>query len=259
MKSHWISGKVAIITGGASGIGRAIALEAAQHGAHVVIADINGKLGEETVKLIDQLPGGGKALFVNMDVTNMDEISHLVDKARQFGNINYLANSAGLQTYGTAESTSEESWDKTMDVNIKSAFLVTKEVIPEIRMNGGGGIVHISSIQGLKCQKNVLAYATSKGAVIAMTRSMGIDHASEGIFVNCICPGSVDTPMLRYGAARHGKVNEVMKEWGNKHPIGRIGTPEEIAKTALFLWGPDSNFIVGQAIVADGGLGSVIF
>jgi len=250
---------VAIITGGASGIGRAIAIEAAKQGAIVVIADINEKSGTETVGLIEHEQESSEALFIKTDVTRVEEISLMVEAAGKLGSICYLVNSAGLQTYGTSESTTEKSWDASMDVNLKSAFLVSKEVIPEIRKNGGGGIVHISSVQGLRCQKNVLAYATSKGGVIAMTRSMGIDHANEGIFVNCICPGSIDTPMLRFGASKYGKVNEVLKEWGNNHPIGRIGTPEEIAKTVLFLWGPDSNFIVGQAIVADGGLGSVVF
>ena len=145
-----------------------------------------------------------------------------------------------------------------MDVNLKSMFILSKLILPVIKSNGGGSIVNISSIQGERCQKNVLAYATSKGAVIAMTRAMGIDHAKEGVSVNCICPGSVDTPMLRYGAEQHGDTELVLDEWAGHHPIGRIGTPEEIAKTTMFLWSPDSNFIVGQAIIADGGLGSVI-
>ncbi|MEZ5041279.1 MAG: glucose 1-dehydrogenase [Saprospiraceae bacterium] len=256
MNKHWISGKVAIITGGASGIGQSIALEAASHGALVVIADINEKLGTETVHRLNS--GGGKAIYIKTDVTKAQAISALVEAAAAFGPIKYLANSAGLQTYGTAETTTEATWDLTMDINLKSMFLVCQQVLPKIRENGGGGIVNISSIQGLRCQKNVLAYATSKGAVIAMTRSMGLDYAAEGISVNCICPGSIDTPLLRYGAAQHGEVEAVLEDWGRHHPIGRIGNPAEIAKTALFLWSPDASFIVGQAIVADGGLGSII-
>ncbi len=254
--THWLKDKVAIVTGGASGIGRAIASLAVLHGAKVVIADINEKEGVTVAK---ELAGkGGQALFAKTDVTKASEIEEMVDKAQAMGPIHYLANSAGLQTYGTAETTSEDLWDRTMDVNLKSMFLVSKYVIPRIRKNKGGGVVNISSIQGLRCQKNVLAYATSKGAVIAMTRSMGLDHAAEGISVNCICPGSVDTPLLRYGAAQHGPVEDVLKQWGQHHPIGRIATAEEIAKVALFLWSPDSNFMVGQAVVADGGLGSII-
>jgi len=252
----WIKNKVAIVTGGASGIGQGIAIEAASNGAMVVIADINDDMGNETVKIIRS--AGGSVTYCHTDVTNSVSIEQMIRVANELGPVKYLANSAGLQTYGTAETTTEEVWDATMDVNLKSMYLVSRQVIPQIRQNGGGGIVNISSLQGLSCQKNVLAYATSKGAVIAMSRSMGIDHASEGISVNCICPGSIDTPMLRYGAGKHGDADEVIKQWGAHHPIGRIGTPEEIAKVTLFLWGPDSNFIVGQPIVVDGGLGSVI-
>jgi len=256
MEKHWIRDKVAIVTGGASGIGRAIAFEAAKHGGWVVVVDINDIEGKKTVKnIIDE---GGSAIYCHTDVTSGSSIERMVMEAEQFGPIKYLANSAGLQTYGTAETTSEETWDETMDVNLKSMFLVCQQVIPQIRRNRGGGIVNISSVQGLRCQKNVLAYATSKAAAIGLTRSMGVDHAEEGISVNCICPGSIDTPMLRYGAGEHGEVDEVIKEWGRNHPIGRIGTPEEIAKTTIFLWSPDSCFMVGQPVVVDGGLGSVI-
>lgn len=252
----WINNTVAIITGGASGIGKAIAIEAAKHGATAVLADINEAAGTSTESEINNQ--GGKAVFVKTDVTKTEEIAQMLTIVRELGSLKYLANSAGLQTYGTVDTTTEDSWDLTMDINLKSMFLVSKAVIPEIRENGGGGVVHISSIQGLRCQKNVLAYATSKGAVIAMTRSMGLDHAGEGISVNCICPGSVDTPLLRFGAGEHGPVEEVLKEWGTQHPIGRIGQPDEIAKACMYLWSPDSNFMVGQAMVVDGGLGSII-
>ncbi len=256
MEQDWLRNSVAIITGGASGIGQAIARAAAQAGARVVIADIDDERGLETEAEITQ--SGGFAKYLRTDVTIGDEIASMVRQSATLGSIKYLANSAGLQTYGTAETTTIEVWDQTLDVNLKSMFLVCREVIPQIRINGGGGIVNISSIQGMRCQKNVLAYATSKGAVIAMTRSMGLDHAAEGISVNCICPGSIDTPLLRYGAAQHGPTEKILQEWGSHHPIGRIGTAEEIAKLAMFLWSPDAKFMVGQAVVADGGLGSII-
>ena len=252
----WIKGRVAIVTGGASGIGRAIVREAASRGAIAVIFDRDVDMGVKTEALVRE--EGHRCHFFEVDVTSVEVIARAVEASADLGPIGYLANSAGLQTYGTTDSTSIDTWDRTMNVNLKSMFLVSKHVLPEMRKGGGGGIVHISSIQGLRCQKNVLAYATAKGAVIAMTRSMGLDHATEGISVNCICPGSVDTPLLRYGAAQHGPVDQVLKQWGSGHPIGRIGTPEEIAKVTLFLWSPDSSFIVGQAIVADGGLGSII-
>ena len=257
MEKDWIKGKVAVVVGGASGIGEGIALEASKSGAKVVIVDINAEKGHVLVDRI--VKSGGEALFVETDVTDSSQVKKMAEAADHFGEVKFLANSPGLQTYGTVDSTSEEDWDRTLNVNMKSIFLVSKEIIPLIRKNGGGGVVNISSIQGLRCQNNVLAYATSKGAVIAMTRSMGLDYAREGISVNCICPGSVDTPLLRFGAAEHGPLEDVLNEWGEHHPIGRIGTPEEIAKTTMFLWSPDSNFMIGQPVIVDGGLGSSIF
>ncbi|WP_282784326.1 SDR family NAD(P)-dependent oxidoreductase [Phaeodactylibacter xiamenensis] len=257
MKQDWIAGKGAIVTGGASGIGRGIALEAGKTGAKVIVADLNAEMGQETVEMIEA--EGGQALFIPTDVTDSRSLATFATQAAAYAPVCYLANSVGLQTYGTVDTTSEADWDRTIAVNLKGMFLATKAILPLIRANGGGGVVHISSIQGKRCQKNVLAYSTSKGAVIAMTRSMGIDHAAEGIYINCICPGSIDTPMLRYGAGEHGPADEVIAEWGRNHPIGRVGQPEEVAKTTLFLWSPDSNFIVGQALNIDGGLGSIIF
>ncbi|MEM9329572.1 MAG: SDR family oxidoreductase, partial [Bacteroidota bacterium] len=187
-----------------------------------------------------------------------EEVKALVEKASELAPLCYLANSAGLQTYGTVESTTEELWDRTMNINLKSMYLTAHHAIPHLRKNGGGAVVNISSIQGIRSQKNVSAYATSKAGAIALTRCMGLDYAEENIRVNCICPGSVDTPLLRFGAQEHGPVEEVLQSWGQQHPIGRIGTPEEIAKLAIFLMSPDASFIVGQSIVADGGLGSII-
>ncbi len=256
MDHDWIKDKVIIVTGGASGIGEAIAKLTASKGAKVVIADINDEKGESTVAAIEKADGFAK--YIATDVTDAAAISDLVAQARRLGQIKFLVNSAGLQTYGTVESTSEVTWDKTMNINLKSMYLVAHEVVPEILKHGGGAIVNISSVQAIRSQKNVLAYATSKAGAVALTRCMGLDYAEKGIQVNCICPGSVDTPLLRYGASQHGETEAVLKEWGSHHPIGRIGTPEEIAQVALFLMSPASAFMVGQAIVADGGLGSVI-
>jgi len=256
MQYNWIKGKVLIVSGGASGIGQAISREAAQAGAKVVIADVNEEAGIATEQAINAQ--GGTARFIPTDVTDKQAIGKLVQQATDWGAVQFLVNSAGLQTYGTVETTTEDVWDKTMNVNLKSMYLMAQAVIPAIRKNGGGAVVNISSIQGIRSQKNVSAYATSKAGVIALTRCMGLDYASEGIRVNCICPGSVDTPLLRFGAAQHGEVEEVLRNWGEQHPIGRIGTAKEIAQTALFLMSPAASFIVGQAIIADGGLGSVI-
>lgn len=245
--------KTAVVAGGGSGIGQATAFALAGEGARVVIADINEKTAVETRDQI--LRSGGKCQVVIGDASKIEAAERIAQKAVDaFGGIHYLCNSAGLQTYGTVESTDEATWDLTMNVNLKSIYLVSKFCIPEIRKQGGGAVVNISSVQGLRCQSNVSAYAASKGAVIAMTRSMALDYAQENIRVNCICPGSIDTPLLRFGAAQHGKMEEVLKKWGAAHPIGRIGTAEEIAQVVLFLFSDAAGFIVGQPIVADGGL-----
>ncbi|MEM9717683.1 MAG: glucose 1-dehydrogenase [Bacteroidota bacterium] len=245
--------QVALVTGGASGIGRATAIAFAKKGAAVVIADLQAIQGQETKKMIIQ--AGGEALFVQTDVTQIEAVQNLVSQTlRVFGKLNYVCNSAGLQTYGTVESTDETTWDKTFEVGVKSIYLVSKFSVPEIRKQGGGAIVNITSVQGIRSQPNVSAYAASKGAVIALTRSMAMDYAKENIRVNAICPGSIDTPLLRFGAAEHGPLEEVLQDWGAKHPIGRIGKPEEIAETAMFLCSPQASFIHGQSIVVDGGL-----
>lgn len=252
----WIEEKVIVVTGGASGIGQAIAKKAAFLGAISILADIDEKNGQETAQKIEEQ--GGKAKFIKTDVTDSQSVRALVDTAKELGPIHFLVNSAGLQTYGTIETTTEEVWDQTLSVNLKSMYITAHEIIPEIRLNGGGAIVNISSLQGIRSQKNVSAYATSKAGAVALTRCMGLDYAAEGIRTNCICPGSVDTPLLRFGASKHGDTEEVLKSWGSQHPIGRIGTPNEIAETAMFLLSPASGFIVGQSIVADGGLGSIV-
>lgn len=251
-------GKTAIIVGGGSGIGAATALAAGREGACVVVADIDLDNANAVVESIQE--ANGKAISVKIDATRVADCEKLVRIARKaFKRIDYLCYSAGLQTYGTVESTSEEAWDKTIDVNLKGMFLVSKFVVPEIKKQGKGAIVNISSVQGLQCQHNVVAYATSKGGAIALTRAMALDYAKDNIRVNCICPGSIDTPMLRYGAGKHGPVDDILKEWGTNHPIGRIGQPEEIAKTVMFLWSDDASFMIGQPILVDGGLLSGIF
>ncbi|MEL6671507.1 MAG: glucose 1-dehydrogenase [Bacteroidota bacterium] len=245
--------KVALITGAASGIGQATALAAAQEGAAIILLDIQTEALETTTRKIAE--AGGRCLPLLTDVTNHEAVRQAVQQgAAHFGGIDFLCCSAGLQTYGTVESTTEADWDRAMDVNLKHMFLVGKYVIPEMKKRGGGSVVNISSVQGINCQSNVLAYATSKGAAIALSRAMAMDHASDKIRVNCLCPGSIDTPLLRYGAGQHGEVEAVLRDWGSQHPIGRIGQAEEVAQTVLFLWSQAAGFITAQPIVVDGGL-----
>ena len=252
-----LKNKVAIVAGGGSGIGKATAIAAAKAGAAVAIADLHTTNANAVAELITK--AGGKALAITADVTKIKEAESITTTTiRDFGRLDYVCYSAGRQTYGTVETTDEANWDTTLNVNLKGMYLVAKFAIPEIRKQGGGAVVNISSVQGVRCQKNVLAYATSKGGAIALTRAMALDHAAENIRVNCICPGSVDTPLLRYGAAQHGPEEEILKEWGANHPIGRIGTADEIAQTVLFLWSDGAQFLTGQPIIVDGGLTSGI-
>lgn len=250
--------KTVIVTGAASGIGRSVALAAAEEGANVMIADINLEMANKTRQNIDDK--GGNCSVVQIDLNNQQEIRALCTRTIElFGSIHHICYSAGIQTYGTVVDTEEDLWDATLGVNLKGMYLTAKYCIPEIVKAGGGSIVNISSVQGLVCQKNVAAYAASKGGAIALSRAMALDHASDNIRVNCICPGSIDTPMLKFGAGKHGNAEKVIKEWGQHHPLGRVGTPEEIAKTVLFLWSSDAGFITAQPIVVDGGLISGIF
>ena len=245
--------KTILVVGGASGIGQAVAMKMAQEGSNVVIADINQEAVDQTVGMITAQ--GGQVISFVGDATNGAYAQSLVEGTLQaFGSLHYLCNSAGKQTYGTVETTSLDTWKMTMSVNLDTIFLVSKFAIPAIRQAGGGAVVNISSVQGLQCQPNVSAYAASKGAVIALTRSMALDYAQENIRVNCICPGSIDTPLLREGAAQFGPLDEVIKEWGGHHPIGRIGKPTEIAEVAAFLFSAKAGFMLGQSVVVDGGL-----
>lgn len=251
------SNKTALVIGGGSGIGQATALAAAAEGAAVVVADIDATKAQSTAGRIVQ--SGGSATPVTADVTQIEDARRIIRMAvSTYGGIHYLCYSAGLQTYGTVESTDEALWDRTLDVNLKGIYLAAKFAIPEIRRQGGGAVVNISSVQGLQCQRNVAAYATSKGGAIALTRAMAMDYARDNIRINCICPGSIDTPLLRYGAGQHGEEEQVLQEWGDQHPIGRIGTAEEIAQTVLFLWSDAAGFLLGQPVIVDGGLSSRI-
>lgn len=249
--------KTAVIAGAGSGIGRATAQLMAREGAQVVVADIDDDHARETLDLIQK--EGGRGITVVGDLTEAEVARRVAETAvEHFGRIDYLCNSAGLQTYGTVETTDEATWDRTIDVNLKSIFLLSKYCIPEIKKQGKGAVVNISSVQGLSCQSNVSAYAASKGGAIALTRAMALDYAPHNIRVNCICPGSIDTPMLRYGAGEHGDADEVIRSWGADHPIGRVGTPEEVAETVAFLFSDAAGFILGRPIVVDGGLISKI-
>lgn len=246
--------RVAIVTGGAGGIGRAITYLFAREGASVVIADTDEASAHQVTA--DLQGRGNAALFVPCDVSRSADVERLAEETvRQFGSIDILCNNAGIQRYGSVTETSEEVWDEVMAVNLKGVYLCSHFCIPHIQRRGGGAVIHIASVQAFASQRNVAAYSASKGAIVALTRSMAVDYADSNIRVNCICPGSVDTPMLRWAADVLSKEPEAaLRAWGRLHPLGRVGYAAEVAQVALFLASDRSSFVTGAAYTVDGGL-----
>lgn len=249
-------GKVAVVTGGTKGIGFAAARRLAQGGASVVICGIDEREVADSIEVL--LQEGFEVSGTKADVSSAEQVSALMNYAvQQYGGIDMLINSAGVQTYGTVVETDEETWDLTIDVNLKGMFLSCKYAIPEMRKRGGGAIVNVSSVQAFASQTGVVAYTASKGGINAMTRAIALDHAAENIRVNAICPASIDTPMLRWAADlfKDGRNSEdVIHEWGKMHPMGRVGTTEEVAELAAFLVSERSSFITGTEVKIDGGM-----
>ncbi len=247
-----LGGKIALITGAASGIGRATALLFAREGAAIAIADMNSDDGRH---LADEIIGtGGRAFFEPTDVTRSGDCRQLVERAlREFGRIDILFNNAGIIRRATVLDLSEEDWDHVMSVNVKSIYLLSREVIPHMQKSGGGTIINTSSGWGLVGGARAAVYCASKGAVVLLTKAMAIDHGPQNIRVNCICPGDTDTGMLREEAQQLAVENSRFLADSAKRPLGRIGTPAEIAQAALYLASDASSFVTGTALVVDGG------
>ena len=250
------SNKVVIVTGGAQGMGRATALEFAREGARVVIADVNAEAGRAVIGRMADTEGQGR--FVEADVSRSADSRRVVQEAVDaFGGVDVLFNNVGIQppsSYVNVEETTEETWDRILDVNLKSYFLMAKYTIPEMRKRGGGVIVNNASVQGLQSMKRVPAYAASKGGVLSLTRQLAVEYAEENIRVLAICPGTIDTEMVRASAAMEGgDVEETLRRYGKSHPIGRIGTGQDIANVVLFLASDRASFMTGEYVCVDGG------
>ena len=247
-----LQNKVALITGGASGIGRATAILFAQEGAAVSIVDIDDESGRSVVAEIEA--AGGQAIFTLCDVSKAEDCRQAVEKCiAAFGGLDILFNNAGIIRRTNVSTITEAEWDRVMDVNVKSIFLMSKYSIPHMESRGGGVIVNTGSGWGLKGGGNAVSYCASKGAVINMTRAMAIDHGSQNIRVNAVCPGDTDTPMLRDEAGQLGQPEDEFMAEAADRPLGRYAQPLEIAQAVLYLASEASSYVTGTTLVVDGG------
>jgi NAD(P)-dependent dehydrogenase (short-subunit alcohol dehydrogenase family) len=244
--------RVALITGGTSGIGRATALLFAQEGAKVVITGRDEARGREVVAEVEV--AGGTILFVRCDVRLADQCRRAVEETmRTFGQLDILFNNAGVFYPNTAIECSEEEWDLTVDICLKGTFLMSKYTLPIMIAQGSGAIVNNASGWGLVGGDEAAAYCAAKGGVVLLTKAMAVDHSRQGIRVNCVCPGDVDTPMLVEDAQKRGMAWTDYLASAADRPMGRIGQPEEIARAVLFLASEDASFVTGAILAVDGG------
>jgi len=247
-----LDGKVAIITGSASGIGRGTAMRFAGEGAAVVIADLNVEGGETSVRECKE--NGGRAIFQKADVSSEAEIKALVARAvKEFGRLDIVYNNAGIGgAVGPLEQISLEDWDRSIAVLLRSVFLGIKHSVPELRKAGGGSIISTASVAGIRGFAGLHPYCAAKAGVVNLTRSAALEFAKDKIRVNCICPGGINTPILH---RNQPGVKEAMEDWMAKgQPLQRAGHPEDIAGMALYLASDDAQWVTGQAMIVDGGL-----
>jgi NAD(P)-dependent dehydrogenase (short-subunit alcohol dehydrogenase family) len=247
-----LQNRVVLVTGAAMGIGKAIALLFAQQGARIVAADVDERAGAATEREIREL--GGECLFQRADIGDEGEVEQLVQAgSSRFGTIDVLLNVAGIAHESPAHLLKLEDWERVLHVNLAGSFLCSKHVLPGMLKLKRGSIVNLASLQGLFGFPGYPHYAASKGGIISMTRQMAREYASSGIRVNCIAPGTVETPMNDKILARVDDPAALRAAWDKMHPLGRIGQPVDIAQGALFLASDESSWITGQCLVIDGG------
>jgi len=248
-----VKDKVALVTGAGAGIGKASALLLAKEGAKVAVGDFDAAAAEETTEMIRK--AGGEAIAVKGDVSVEADCAGMVEMtSAKWGRLDILCNIAGVVLGGILDKTTDRDWNASMDVNLRSIYLCSRHAIPLMKRSGGGVIVNMASVAGLMGVKNRAAYSASKGGVIALTKSMAIDYVEDGIRVNSICPGTVDSPSLKKRLEALGDPAAARRDFTARQPMKRFGQPEEIAYAVLFLSSDESSFITGTEIIVDGGM-----